>query len=89
MRKEMLAEDADDPGYQMLPDSKIVAEVNGEPGDLPSDAEGVDESAEPTVSNAKAYEPFDTALKWLKAQNNVDTAHLFLVKKWRDIAAVK
>ena len=83
-----LAEDTDDPGYQILSDSEKVAEVNGESGDLPSDDEGVDESTEPTVSHAKAYEAFGTALKWLEAQDDVDTAHL-LVKKWRDIDAVK
>ena len=42
-----------DPGYQILSDSKIVAEVNSEASDLCSNTEGVDESTETTVSQAR------------------------------------
>lgn len=83
---DWLVQDSDDPGYQILSDSEIVAEVNGE-DDLSSD--NVDELIETTVPHAKAYEAFGTALEWLEAQGDVDIAHLLLVKKWKDIAAIK
>ena len=54
-----------------------------------SDNEDVDESIETTVPHAKTYEAFGTALEWLEAQGDVDIAHLLLVKKWKDIAAIK
>ena len=86
---DWLVQDSDDPGYQILSDSEIVAEVNGEDDKLSSDNEDVDESIETTVPHAKAYEAFGTALEWLEAQGDVDIAHLLLVKKWKDIAAIK
>ena len=43
----------------------------------------------PAVSNADAYDAFDMALTRLEAQGNVDSAHIMLVRKWRDIAAQK
>ena len=38
---DWLDEDCEDPGFQILSDSEIVAEVTGEAGDLSSDTEGV------------------------------------------------
>ena len=49
---DWLAEDSDDPDYQILSDCEIVAEVNGGADDLPSDTEGADKSIETTVSHA-------------------------------------
>ena len=37
----------------------------------------------------QACEAFNTALKWLEAQTDIDPVHLLLVKKWRDSAARK
>ena len=54
--------------------------MNGEADDLPSDTEVADDSSETTVSHAKTYEAFGTALEWLEAQGYVDTAHHLLVK---------
>ena len=84
---DWLAEDSDDPGHQILSDNEIVAEINGEADDLPSDTDVDKDSTETTVSHAKAYEALGITLEWLEAQG--DTAHLLLVKKWRDTAARK
>ena len=45
---------------------------------------------ETTVSHAKAHEAFGTALEWLEAQGDIiNSGHILLVKKLRDIAARK
>lgn len=72
---DWLAEDSDDPDYQILSDCEIVVEVNGGADDLPSDTEGADKSIETTVSHAQAYEAFGTALEWLEAQGEEVERH--------------
>ena len=64
-----------------------MSEINGETTiDSSSEDDELDSSS---VSNSKACEAFNTALKWLEAQTDIDPVHLLLVKKWRDIAARK
>ena len=62
--------------------------MNGE-DELYSNTEVGDNLTETTVSHAKTHAAFGTALEWLEAQGDVDSVHLQLVKKWRDIAAMK
>ena len=71
-----------------MTDNEIVSEINGETTiDSSSKDDELDSSS---VSNSKACEAFNTALKWLEAQTDIDPVHLLLVKKkWRDIAARK
>ena len=84
----VLAEDSTDPGYQLLTDSEIVAEVTRGGDSL--DPESDDEvEPQPTVSHAQAFDAFETALKWLEGQSDTDPFHLLLVRKWRDTAAQK
>ena len=82
--QDWLAEDSTDPGYQLLTDSEIVAEVTRGGDSL--DPESDDEvEPQPTVSHAQAFDAFETALKWLEGQSDTDPFHLLLVRKWRDI----
>ena len=86
--QDWLAEDSTDPGYQLLTDSEIVAEVTRGGDSL--DPESDDEvEPQPTVSHAQAFHAFETALKWLEGQSDTDPFHLLLVRKWRDTAAQK
>ena len=80
---EWLAEDASDPGYQLMSDEEIVATAMGA-----HDEEVSEYEEESPVTHADACTAFDTALKYLESQNT-DPAHLLLVKKWRDTAARK
>jgi hypothetical protein len=79
---------SEDPGYQLLTDTEIVAEVTGEKEDSDS---GTDDEMVPQelVSHAQAFNAFETSLRWLEAQPNIDPFHLLLVRKWRDCAAQK
>lgn len=54
---------------------------------VPSDTYVDKDSTETTMSHAKAYGALGIALEWLEAQG--DTAHLLLVKKWRDTVTRK
>ena len=84
---DWLEEDSEDPGYQLMTDNEIVSEINCETTiDSSSEDDELDSSS---VSNSKACEAFNTALKWLEAQTDIGPVHLLLVKKWRDIAARK
>ncbi len=38
---------------------------------------------------SQAYEALDSTMKWLESQDDTDPAHLLLVQKWRDMAAIK
>jgi hypothetical protein len=68
---DWLNEDSTDPGYQLKTDSEIVADVTG--GRANSDTESEDETVcEDWVSNAQAFEAFQTALKWLERQPDTD-----------------
>ena len=85
--EDWLEENLEGPGYQLMTGNEIVSEINGETTiDSSSEDDELDSSS---VSNSKACEAFNTALKWLEAQTDIDPVHLLLVKKWRDIAARK
>jgi len=85
--QDWLEQDASDPGYQIMSEDEIVSTVQNEDGD--SDSDSSDElSLQCPVSHAQAYGAFEIALEWLESQQ-ADSAHLMLVKKWRDQAAVK
>ena len=84
--EDWLEEDSEDPG-QLMTDNKIVSEINCEITiDFSPEDDELDSSS---VSNSKACEAFNTALKWLEARTDIDPVHLLLVKKWGDIAARK
>ena len=57
-------------------DVKFVEESNEEP-------------AISKVSHAQTYSAFETSLTWIEAQGDTDPAHLLLVQKWRNYAAMK
>ena len=84
---EWLTEDSEDPGYQLMTDDEIVAQVSGE-ADLPGSESEEEPDLAPTVSHARAHEAFGIALQWLEAQGT-DPAHLLLVKNWMTIAGRK
>ena len=70
--------------------AEIIHEVLGGTALVDSDSE--DEAhveVQSSVSHAQASYAFNTALRWLESQCNVDPVHLLLVKKWRDTAAQK
>ena len=70
-----------------MTDKEIVSKINGETT-IDSSSED-DELYSSSVSNSKACEAFNMALKWLEAQTDINPVHLLLVKKWRDSAARK
>lgn len=85
--RDWLEQDASDPGYQIMTEDEIVSAVQNEDSD--SDSNSSDElSLQCPVSHAQACGAFEIALEWLESQQ-ADPAHLMLVKKWRDQAAVK
>ena len=84
---EWLAEDSSDPGYQLLSDGEIVAQVSGEANMSDSDEEDELDPI-PTMSHAKAHEALGITLEWLEAQGT-DPAHLLLMKRWMATAALK
>ena len=75
---EWLAEDSEDPGYQLMTDDEIVAQVSGEPDLSGSESEDEPDNC-PTVSHARAHEAFGIALQWLESEGT-DPAHLMLVE---------
>ena len=77
----------DDPGYQLMTDEDIIAEVlnqNQTEVDPDSDVEQTQD-----VSPSQACNALGVVLEWLEAQGDVPMEHLLLVKKWRDRAAEK
>ncbi len=56
--------------------------------DSDTEESGDDESIEQVVTPSQTYEALDTTMKWLESQDYTDHTHL-LVKKWRDMAAMK
>ena len=86
--QDWLAEDFTDPGYQLMSDTEIIAEVTRD--DIDSDPESdVEIVLQPSVTHTQAFDAFQTALDWLEAQSDTDPSHLLLVRKWRDTAAQK
>ena len=67
-----VAKDSDGSGDQILSDTEIVAEVNGERDDLPCNTKVVDESTETTCKGI--YEAFGTDQEWLEAERDVGIA---------------
>ena len=77
--------EADTDDHQVLDDDEIVADMlAGESGDNEesSDEEVADDSS---VNASEAFDALEVTLRWLE-QRNADSAHLLLVKKWRDEA---
>ena len=68
-----------DPGHQIADTLKTN---NDEESD---EEEGIEES---TVTPHEAFLALDTSLRWLESQGTA-SAHLLLVKKWRDTAAAR
>ncbi|XP_054734765.1 jerky protein homolog-like [Anastrepha obliqua] len=66
---EWLEFDGDDPGYELLTDDDVIAQVQ-----VPEDDDDEDEisdnivSAEKCPSNEEAFKCFETAIKWLEHQ---------------------
>ncbi len=52
-----------------------------------SESENEDEASSSAVTPSQSCAAFDTALKWLESKGNTHSAHLMLVKSWRDDAA--
>ena len=76
-----------DPGYQLLTDNEIVAQVSGE-ADLSASESEDEPDPGPTVSHAQAHEAFGIALQWLEAKGTYP-AHLLLVQNWMTVAGRK
>ena len=86
--QDWLAEDITDPGYQLMSDTELIAEVTRD--DIDSDPESdVEIVLQPTVTHTQAFDAFQTALNWLEAQSDTGPSHLLLVRVWRDTAAQK
>ncbi len=86
--EDWLNEDRSDHGHELLDDEGIVASVNSE-DTTNSDEESSDDEPSEQVSHDQAFQAFDIGLKWLESIGNTDPAHLLLVQKWRDLAAIK
>ena len=84
-----LNEDSSESGHQLLEDDEIVASINNTDAANNSDSESSDGEPSEQVTHSQAFEAFDIALKWLESLGNTDPAHLLMVRKWRDLAAVK
>jgi len=80
-----LMEDATDPGYQIMNEEEIVADLMHDREELESEDE--EEAHSSAVTPSQACAAFDTALEWLESKGSTDPAHLMLVKGWRDDAA--
>ena len=78
---EWLTADINDPGHQIMDDTKIVAEIAGcnDSNDQKSDEE--EPVADTSVIPAAAFEALEVSLHWLESKNT-ETDHLLLVKKW-------
>ncbi|XP_054745991.1 jerky protein homolog-like [Anastrepha obliqua] len=87
---EWLEFDENDPGYELLTDNDIIAQVQ-----VPEDDDDEDEfsddivSAEKCPSNKEAFKCFETAIKWLEQQDECDSVQLLSLKRLRDLAAKK
>ena len=62
----------------------IVDDSDDEVDDSDDEAEAIS-----SVTLAQACSAFDTVLEWLESEGGVDSSHLLLIKKWRNIAAMK
>ena len=85
--EQWLAEDANDPGHQMLSDDEIVAMVRREENDSENESDS-DGEQQPTISHAEACKALH-GLQRLESQEEVESAHLLLVEQWSDLAAKK
>lgn len=75
-------------GFQLVSDEEIVEILITDQGACNS---GSDEPAPPhkaVVTHAQACDAFECALVWLESHDEVDPAHVLLVKNWRDQAAL-
>ena len=87
--EQWLAEDANDPGHQMLSDDEIVVIVRREENDSENESDSDSEQEQPTISHAEACKAFSIGLQRLESQEEVEPTQLLLVKQWRDLAAKK
>ena len=84
--QDWLAEDFTDPGYPLMSDTEIIAEVIRD--NIDSDPESdVEIVLQPSVTHTQAFDAFQTALDRLEAQSDTDPSRLLLVRAWRDTAA--
>ncbi len=66
-----------------------MASVNDASADSDSESGSDEESNQPSVTtHSQAFEAFDVAFKWLESLSD-DPAHLLLVQRWRNLAALK
>ena len=68
--EQWLAEDANDPGHQLLSDDEIVAMIRSNEDDSGAKS-GSDIESQPSMSHAEACNAFSTALKWLESQGDI------------------
>ena len=80
-----IAEDANNPGYQLMTDSEIVADILSQPENQDCDTDDETE-IQPLITDGEACTAFETGLKWLEAQEGTDPISLLLIKRWRDTA---
>lgn len=87
---QWLESDANDPGFHLLTDDEIVAEVTDQPEVQPaSDDESQDEMNEACVTNTEAELCLSKALLWLEQQSDSTTSEIMMLKRLRDTAARK
>lgn len=89
--KEWLTSDQEDPGYQILTDEEIVAQVTAqqEVSDEEDDRYDTQIAAETGPSAAEAFRCIEVAMKWLEKQEECDAMQLLQLKRLRDLAARK
>ncbi|XP_067136655.1 jerky protein homolog-like [Centruroides vittatus] len=82
--------DVDDPGYQVLSDDEIIAGVIDDQDPCDDEEEPSDDDcAEKVPSSEEAFHGLETAMKWLKQQEECDAVQLLSLKRVQDLAAKK
>ncbi|XP_053968354.1 jerky protein homolog-like [Anastrepha ludens] len=77
----------DDPGYELLTDDDIIAQVQVSEDDDEISDDIV--SAKKSPSNEEAFKCFETVIKWLEHQDECNSVQLLSLKRLRDLAAKK
>ncbi|GFV80302.1 uncharacterized protein TNCV_4957051 [Trichonephila clavipes] len=85
--------DAEDCGLQMQNDNKFVTSVQEE-SDPVDEKKGEDENSNKKESskgpsNADAFSVFETPMEWYEQQSECCLAQLLLLKRVRDLSAMK
>ncbi|VEN36331.1 unnamed protein product, partial [Callosobruchus maculatus] len=86
---EWMVCDTSDPGFQILNDDEIVANVREDVEVEVEEELSADVEVDAGPSASEAFAGLETALKWMEGQPECDHLQLLTVKRMRDLAARK